>query len=147
MGDGAMMDMLIGSNLYRNTDGTVEIEGLPQISVTPRKTGGPPLVSFVIYDEAGRVTGKMVDSTLTFNERRALEVAKSPTGLTLKQAETGAVILQMDFKEDGRVAIPRAEFLSVKGHLLRVTPTEWTLEQKRMSGGDHDLQGKAVAIG
>jgi hypothetical protein len=140
------MDMVIGSNLYRNTDGTVEIEGLPQISIAPRKSGGTPLVSIVLYDEGGRVTAKMVDGTMAFNERRALDLSKTQTGLLLKHLETGKVVLQVDFKDD-RVVIPRAEFMTVKGHLLRVTPTEWTLEQKRQGGGDTDLQGKSVAIG
>lgn len=140
------MDMVIGSNLYRNTDGTVEIEGLPQMSFTPRKSGGMPLVSMVLYDEGGRVAAKLVDSTMAFNERRALDLSKTSTGLLLKNLEAGTVVLQIDCK-DGRVMIARAEFMTVKGHLLRVTPTEWTLEQKRMSGGDNDLQGKSVAIG
>ncbi|WP_447973964.1 hypothetical protein [Nitrospira sp. Kam-Ns4a] len=140
------MDMVIGSNLYRNADGTVEIEGLPQITVVLRKSGGP-LVSFVAYDDMGRVTGKIIDSTMAFNERRALELTKSATGVLVRNTETGRVVLQVDVKEDGRVVIPQAEFLTVKAHLLKVTPTEWTLEQKRMSGGDSDLGGKPVAIG
>jgi len=27
------MDLEVGSNLYQNTDGTIEIEGVPQIQV------------------------------------------------------------------------------------------------------------------
>ncbi len=29
------MDIEIGSNLYRNSNGTIEIEGVPQIEVAP----------------------------------------------------------------------------------------------------------------
>ncbi len=64
------MDLEIGSNLYRDTDGTVEIEGVPQLTMTLRKPEGPLLVHFVIFDEVGRVTAKVVDSSLAYNERR-----------------------------------------------------------------------------
>ena len=141
------MDVEIGSNLYRNTDGMLEIEGVPQIMIALRKPGGPLLVNFVVFDNVGRVEAKMVDSTMAFNERRAHELTRTPTGLVMKHSESGKVVLQVELKESGRVVVLKGEFLTVKGHLLEISPVEWRLEKRRMSGGDTDLKGGAVLIG
>ena len=141
------MDLEIGSNLYRNTDGMLEIEGVPQIMIALRKPGGPLLINFVVFDNVGRVTAKVVDSTMAFNERRAHELTRTPTGLVMKHSESGKVVLQVELKESGRVVVQKGEFLTVKGHLLEISPVEWRLEKRRMSGGDTDLKGGAVLIG
>jgi hypothetical protein len=47
------MDVEIGSNLFRNSDGVVEVEGLPQIEFVLRNSGGPLMVNFVVFDENG----------------------------------------------------------------------------------------------
>jgi hypothetical protein len=141
------MDLEIGSHVYRDTDGTVEVEGVPQLTVTLRKPEGPPVVSFVTFDEHGRMTSKMVASTMAFNERRALDLVKSPTGLKLTHAESGMVVLQVEMKAPNHVVVKQAKFTTVKGHTLEVSPTEWKVEKRRMSGGSTDAKGGAVAIG
>ena len=65
------MDLEVGSNLYQNTDGTIEIEGVPQIQVALKSNA--LLINFALFDANGKMTAKLVDSTLTFNERRAYE--------------------------------------------------------------------------
>ncbi len=141
------MDVEIGSNLYRNTDGTVEIEGVPQIALTLRGQTGPLLINFVQFDQAGRVIVKVVDSAMAFNERRAHDLTTTPTSFLLKNRESGQVVLQIELKEAGRVLFRQGSFLTMKGHLLEISPTEWRVEKRRMSGKESDLQGKAVAIG
>jgi hypothetical protein len=141
------MDLQIGSTLYRNTDGTLEIEGVPQMTIGLKKPSGPLIVSYVGFDDVGRVQVKMVDSTLAFNERRAYEVNKTQTSLELKHAESGKVVFHLELKEGGRVIFKRGEFLTMKAHRLEVTPTEWKVDRHRTSGGESDLQGKPIAIG
>lgn len=141
------MDLQIGSTLYRNTDGTLEIEGVPQMTIGLKKPGGPILVSFVGFDEVGRVQVKVVDSTLTFNERRAFELIKTANALELKQAESGKVVFHLELKEQDRVVFKQGEFRTMRAHLLEVDPTEWKVDRHRKSGGDVDLKGKSVAMG
>jgi hypothetical protein len=141
------MDLEIGSHIYRNTDGTVEVEGVPQLAVTLKKPAGPPLVNFVTFDDRGRMTSKMVDSTMAFNERRAFELDKSPTGLKLMHTESGTVVLHVEMKAPDHVVVKQAKFITVKGHTLEATPTEWKVEKRRVSGGTTDVKGGTVAIG
>jgi hypothetical protein len=141
------MDIEIGSHVYRNCDGRIDIEGVPQIAITLPKPTGPLLVNFVMYDEGGRVPVKMVDSSMQLNERRAYELTKTPASLLLKNQETGKVVLHIELREGGRVVVRQGEFLTIKAHRLDLSPTEWRLEKHRMSGGESDVKGGSVAIG
>lgn len=141
------MDVEVGSNLYRNTDGTIEIEGIPQIQVALKPTTGTLLVSFALFDAGGKVTAKLVDSTLMINEKRAYEVSKTPKSLLLTHSVSGTVILQMDVKGPDTVAFAKGEFHTIKGHMIQVTPVEWKIDKLRLSGTTHDLKGGSVVLG
>jgi len=139
------MDLEVGSNLYQNTDGTIEVEGVPQIQVVVKPNA--LLINFAVFDANGKMTAKLVDSTLMFNDRRAYEVTKAPSRVTLTHVESKNVVLQMEIKKPDLVAFTKGEFHSVKGHLLEVSPTEWKVDKQRSSGTTQDVQGGAVKIG
>ena len=139
------MDLEVGSNLYQNTDGTIEIEGVPQIQVALKPN--VLLVSFAVFDATGKMTAKLVDSTLMFNERRAYELTKAPSRITLTHVESKNVVLEMELKTPDLVAFTKGGFHTVKGHLLEVSPTEWKVDKQRSSGAKQDVQGGAVKIG
>ena len=83
------MDVEVGSNLYRNSDGTIEIEGVPQIQVALKPTTGALLVNFALFDATGQMMAKVVDSTLMFNERRAYDVTKTPKASPVTHVASG----------------------------------------------------------
>lgn len=141
------MDVEVGSNLYRNTDGTIEVEGVPQIQVALKPATGALLVSFALFDAGGKVVAKLVDSTLMINEKRAYEVNKTPKSLRLTQSATGTVILQMDVKTPDVVAFTKGEFHTMKGHVIHVSSGEWKIDKLRVSGTTQDLKGGSVVIG
>ena len=141
------MDLQIGSTVYLNTDGTLVIEGVPQMMISLKKPWGPLLVSFVGFDELGRVQVKLVDSTLALNERRAHELTTSATSLELKNTESGKVLFHLEIKDPNRVVFKQGEFLTMKAHLLQVSSTEWRVNRHQKSGGEVDEQGKSVEIG
>ena len=139
------MDLEVGSNMYQNTDGTIEIEGVPQIQVALKANG--LLINFALFDANGKMTAKLVDSTLMFNERRAYQVEKAPTRVTLTHVESKNVVLQMEVKQPNVVAFTKGGFHTVKGHLLEVSATEWKVDKQRSSGTKQNVDGGAVKIG
>lgn len=141
------MDVEVGSNLYRNTDGTIEIEGVPQLHVAVKPSNQMLMVNFALFDSAGKLVAKMVDSTIAFNERRAYEVSKTPKSVVLKHVESGKVVLQVELKAADVVAFTKGEFHTVKGHVIEISPTEWKIEKQRTSGTTHDAKGGAVVLG
>jgi|SRR5215510_1101436 len=141
------MDVEVGSNLYRNTDGMIEIEGLPQIQVALKPTTGALLVNFALFNSDGKVTAKLNDSTLMINEKRAYDVTRTPKSLLLTHPASGTVILQIDVKTPGVVAFTQGEFHTIKGHVIRISPTEWNIDKLRASGTTQDLKGGSVVLG
>lgn len=141
------MDVEVGSNLYRNTDGMIEIEGVPQIQLTLKPGTDTLLVNFALFDASGRVTAKLNDSTLMINEKRAYEVTKTTKSLLLTHQPSGTVILQIDVKSPDLVAFTKGEFHTMKGHVIHVSATEWKIEKLRASGTTHDMKGGSVVLG
>lgn len=141
------MDVEVGSNLYRNSDGTIEIEGVPQIQVAQHPSTGALLVNFALFDSNGRMLAKVVDSAMMFNERRAYDLSKTLKSVTVKEAASGKVLLQLDLKAPDVVSFSKGEFHTMKGHLLEVSAKEWKIEKQQKSGQTHDAKGGAVSIG
>jgi len=141
------MDIEIGSNLYRNANGTIEVEGVPQIHVARHPSTGMLLVNFALFDSNGRMLAKVVDSTMMFNERRAYELTKTDKSVAMKDAASGKVLLHLTVKAPDMVSFSQGEFHSMKGHLFQVSPTEWKLDKQQKSGLTLDAKGGAVSIG
>ena len=140
------MDIQIGPHLYRNSNGMIEIEGVPQIEIEPRSAGGFPNVNFALFDTGGKMPAKLTNSTLTINEGRAYVLEKSLTSLVMRHQDSGTEILHIEIQEDGRLVITNGEFSTLKGHTLTITPSEWTLEKTTVQEGETDLKGQAVAL-
>jgi hypothetical protein len=141
------MDIEIGSNLYRNSNGTIEVEGVPQIQLARHPTTGALLVYFALFDSTGRMMAKVVDSTLMFNERRAYEVTKTETSLAMKEVGSGKILLKLDATASDVVSFSRGEFYTIKGRLLQVSSTQWQIDKQQRSGVTQDVQGGAASIG
>ncbi len=141
------MDIEIGSNLYRNSNGIIEVEGVPQIQLTRHPSTGALLVNFALFDVNGRMLAKVVDSTMMFNDRRAYESTKTDKSVAIKEAASGKVLLQLDLTAPDVVSFSRGEFHTMKGHVFQVSPTEWKLDKQQKSGLTQDVNGGAASIG
>ncbi len=141
------MDIEVGSNLYRNSNGIIDIEGVPQFEVAIKEPAHALLVNFALFDDTGRMMAKVVDSNLTFNEKRAYRLAKSSTSVSLKHEESGTMVFMLELRDGNRVVFSRGTFHTIKGHRLDVSQTEWKIDKKRSSGKETDVKGGAVSIG
>ena len=140
------MDIQIGPHLYRNSNGTIEVEGVPQIDIEPRSSGGFPKVNFALF-ENGRMPAKLTNSTFALNEGQAYSLEKSRTSLVMRHQDSGREILHVTLQENGRLVISNGEFSTLKGHTLTITPSKWTLENTTVQEGETDARGKAVSLG
>ena len=142
------MDVKVGPHWYRNSNGTVEIEGLPQLELELRKTGGVPVrVNFAIFDSGGKLHAKIEANSLVINEQGAYHLERSEKGLTLTTTSNKKRVLAITVGEDNQVEIPEGEFYTLKGHVLKITPREWTVEKQTGGAGETDMKGEPVAVG
>ena len=64
------MNLEVGTDLFQNTDGTIEIEGVPQIQITLKPSNNALLINFAMFDESGKMLAKMVDRSVNNSARR-----------------------------------------------------------------------------
>ena len=142
------MDVKVGPHWYRNSNGTVEIEGLPQIELELRKTGGVPVrVNFAIFDSGGKLHAKIEANSLVINEQGAYHLERSEKGVRLTRTGNGKPVLAVNVGENNQVEIPEGEFYTLKGHIITITSQEWSVEKTSGKSGETDMKGQAVAIG
>lgn len=141
------MNIEIGSNKFSNTNGVIEIEGVPQIEITLKKPEGPLFVNFVIFDGTGRITAKTVNSSLAFNELAVYDVTRTVNNMTMKKQGTDTIVLEVNLKEPNHVVINKGEFLTAKAHTIEISPAEWKVDKKRSSWVETDAKGGAASIG
>ncbi len=141
------MDVEIGSNLFRNTNGVVEMEGVQQFNLGLKPSTGAILLNFVLFDQNGRMIAKVVDSTLAFNERRACEITKTPHSVEMKDTESGTVVIRLTRQAPDRIVIDQGRFWTIKGHLCTITPTECKIDKHTLSKQDTDAKGGNTSIG
>ena len=140
------MDVKVGPHWYRNSNGTIEIEGLPQIELSLRGTGGPIRLNFAIFDNVGRLHAKVEASSLVINEQGAYELEKKGNGLLLQLVETKKPVLDLKVIDGDKVEIAQGEFYTLKGHALTITPLQWSVEKITEGEGETDAKGLAVSL-
>lgn len=141
------MDVVIGGNIYRNTDGTVVVEGVPQIEFVLKQPTGPLLVNFALFDENGQMKAKLVNSSLMFNEKGAYSLSRIEHGIVLKHEQTDKVILRAEVREPNTVTVPEAEFTTTRGRILQVTAVDWSIGGTRTAQGGEDVKGGSIELG
>jgi len=140
------MDVKVGPHWYRNSDGTIEIEGVPQMEMTLGQSGCPLRVNLVLFDTVGNLHTKVEGNSLVVNEQRAYQVVTTDTSFLLQHTETKKPVWAINVTEDDTVEISHGELYSLKGHLLKITPIEWSIEKTIDRGGETDVQGGPVPV-
>ena len=141
------MDIQVGQHVYRNTDGTIEIEGALQMEISLRSGGASPQLTFAIFDGAGKMPAKLQDSNFSINQGSAYSLTKSQTSLMITHLESGMEVLNLTVESEKKVVISRGSFHTLKGHIINITPEEWTLEKTTVKKGETDMKGKAARLG
>jgi hypothetical protein len=68
-------------------------------------------------------------------------------GLVLTNKGDRKRVLAINVTGTDQVEIPEGEFYTLKGHLLKITPNEWSMEKTTEKSGETDMKGQAVAVG
>ena len=141
------MDIQVGQHLYRNTDGTIEIEGALQMEISLRSGGASPQLTFAIFDGAGKMPAKLQDNNFSINQGSAYSLTKSQTSLMITHLASGMEVLNLTVESEKKVVISKGSFHTLKGHIINITPEEWTLEKTTVKKGETDMKGKAASLG
>lgn len=124
------LELRIGSNIFRNTNGVVKIHGKEQLVVEVKPEQGLFLATLDLYNERGTRIAHLRRNVLTVNERSRFTV-ELPLGQHLSTVETpsvrvtdlqsGQVVLEARMTADSRVDLACGKLYSHKGMLVEIT--------------------------
>jgi len=140
------MDITIGSNQLRNTNGIFQAEGHDLIRVA-LSDDGAILLSMDLYNPAGTQVAKLEHNAWTSNEQDRFELKiKGETAILVDKTLKG-VILAVKKESQTGVSVPQAKFYLPGGMVSEVTAEHWHIGNKiELKGVDYDLNGGAIEM-
>jgi len=151
------MDLALGSNSFRNTNGVLAIHGKEQIVLEIAPESDQILLTMDLYNAAGRQVAHLRRNEWKFNvdDRFALSAAAaspslygSAPWLKLVDKETGETVLEASAADRERVQIIEGKLYTHKGQLLEITSHLCRIAGVVTLFGDaRDVRGGAIVIG
>lgn len=120
------LELRIGSNIFRNTNGVVTIHGKEQLVVELKPELGQLLITLDLYSEQGVRTAHLRRNVLTLNARGRFAV-DTPQGQTLPSVllsdlQSGHPVLEVHMVSAYRVDLVCGKLFSHKGMPVEITP-------------------------
>ncbi|MCY4612481.1 MAG: hypothetical protein OXB94_02515 [Nitrospira sp.] len=141
------MDISIGSNQLRNTNGTFVAQDQDLIKVEHKVDDGAILLSMQLYNPAGSQVAKLERNAWASNDQDRFELRADPESVTVIDNTLKGVVFFV--KKDGEtgIQIPQAKFYLPGGTVSEVTAEQWHVGNKmELKDADIDLQGGAIEI-
>ena len=140
------MDILIGSNHLRNTNGIIQAEGqnLIQVAIS---NDGTLLLSMALYNPAGTQVAKLEHNTWASNDQDRFELKIDGDTTLLVDKTLKGVIFSLKKESQTEVLVPQAKFYLPGGIVSEVTPEHWHIGNKlELKDVDTDLHGGAIEL-
>lgn len=151
------MDLLFGSNSFRNTNGVLTIQGREQIVLELVPENGCLLLTMDLYDTAGRQVAHLRRNEWKFNMDNRFAFSAAPASpslygstpwLKIHDKDTGETVLEATATESDKVQILQGRLYTHKGHLMEITPHLCRIAGVvTMFGDTRDARGGPVVIG
>ncbi|HBH80012.1 MAG TPA: hypothetical protein DDY39_09315 [Nitrospira sp.] len=120
------LELRIGSNIFRNTNGVVTIHGKEQLVVELKPELGQLLITLDLYSEQGVRIAHLRRNVLTVNERGRFAVAMSHSqtlpAIQLSDLRSGDPALEVHMMSVHRVDLVCGKLFSHKGMPVEITP-------------------------
>ena len=146
------MDLKIGSNAFRNTNGIVAIQGKEQLVLEWHPDQHQLLVTLDLYNEQGRRIGHVRRNRLALGAKDTFDCSSGPETPSLFAPQpwvkivakkTEEVVLEVSVVDAGTIAISEGRFYTHKGSLVEINShvcrvgegTALFGEVKEMDGG------------
>jgi hypothetical protein len=151
------MDLAIGSNSFRNTNGVLAIHGREQIVLEVAPENDQLLLTMDLYDASGRQVAHLRRNEWKFNldDRFAFSAAAASPSLyggapwlKLDDKETGETVFEASATDREKVQILQGKLYTHKGQLLEITSHLCRIAGVvTMFGDARDARGGAIVIG
>lgn len=150
-------ELLIGSNIFRNTNGVVKIQGKEQLVLETRPKEGLLLVTIDLYDANGTQIAHVRRNALAINRAAqfTIDIHQATTDMPsdapwvrLYSRQSGEIAFEARIVSDNRIQITSGRFYSHTGALVDITPHYCRIGSGRTLFGDVvENRGGTVVLG
>lgn len=139
------LELCIGSNIFRNTNGVVKIHGKEQLVIETNREHGLFLITLDLYDTHGARIAHLRRNALTLNEgnRFAVEVHLEPSlssvdgpSVRLTDLQSGGIVLTAAMISAHKASLLYGKFYSHRGIQVEITPHYCRIGSGRTLFGD-----------
>ena len=141
------MDINIGSNTLRNTNGIFTAHGQELLRVEVGESDGQLLLTMGMYMPTGSEVAKLERNTWVSNEGDRFEVTTEPHAVKVMDKTLKNVVIQLATGDTNRIEVLLAKFYTSKGMLSEVSAEWWRVGNKmELTGIDMDLEGGDIEL-
>lgn len=125
------LELLIGSNVFRDTNGVVKVEEKEQLVVEWRPDERLLLLTMDLYDEQGARAAHLRRNVLVVNRsgqfgveihQSTADIRTDPPWVRLVDHQSGMVAIEVLIASEYRAHIRSGRFYSHRGTLVEITP-------------------------
>lgn len=125
------IELIIGSNIFRNTNGVVKIHGKEQIVLEPKPEQGLLCVTIDLYNEAGAHVAHVRRNVLVLNQtgqftadihRVGSDSAGETPSVRIVDQPSGTLAFEASVIGENKIEITAGRFCSHKGIAVAITP-------------------------
>ena len=141
------MDILIGSNQLRNTNGTFVAQEQEFIKLELGENDSGLLLTMNLYNPTGTQVAKLERNTWVSNDQDRFELNAGPESVMLVDNTLKGVVILLKIEDQNRITIPQAKFYLPSGRVSEVTADGWQVGNTiELKGTDIDLDGGVIEI-
>ncbi len=141
------MDIELGKNTLRNTDGVFIAHGKEQLRIEWLEEEKKLALSMGVFMPTGTEVAKLQRNVWEHNPGDRFVLTELPDKVKVEDTTLKTLVMEIHKKPHQTVAISAAKFYTSKGTLSEISPEWWRVGNKmELTGIDADLEGGSIEL-
>ncbi len=141
------MNIQLGTNTLRNTNGTFLAHGKEQIRIEWLEEEKTLALTMGVFMPTGTEVATLKHNVWETNPNDRFQLTSTPEMLKVEDTTLKTVVMEIQKTENNVVNIPSAKFYTSKGTLSEISAEWWRVGNKmELTGIDTDLEGGGIEL-
>jgi hypothetical protein len=145
--DQGTMDIELGTNTLRNTNGVFIAHGKEQLHIEWLEEEKKLALSMGVFMPTGTEVARLQRNVWEHNPNDRFVLTELPDMVKVEDRTLKTVVMEIHKRQHQTVGIPAAKFYTSKGILSEVSPEWWRVGNKmELTGIETDLEGGGIEL-
>ena len=141
------MDIQLGTNTLRNTNGTFVAHGKEQLRIELLEEDKKLALSMGMFMPTGTEVATLKQNVWETNPNDRFLLTSTPEMLKVEDTTLKTIVVEIQKAEEQSVEISTAKFYTSKGTLSEISAEWWRVGNKmELAGIDTDLEGGGIEL-